>query len=224
MNHNIHHAGCGCMSMGLPRLSRRGAIGLGFGGILAAAFPALAASGSYEAMLVNCIDPRFTTFSQAYMASKGMKDKFSHFVIAGGPIGIVSPKFADWQKAFWDNLAITVQLHEIHKVVGLTHRDCGAAAVAFGEAARPEFRAYAAQIVANAKALAAAVAAEGIRLVSGGTDNHQVLCDLRTFDAELTGKVAQEALDAAGITCNRNTIPDDPRSPFVTFGRRDSTS
>jgi len=133
MNHNIHHAGCGCMSMGLPRLSRRGAIGLGFGGILAAAFPALAASGSYEAMLVNCIDPRFTTFSQAYMASKGMKDKFSHFVIAGGPIGIVSPKFADWQKAFWDNLAITVQLHEIKRVVGLTHRDCGAAAVAYGD-------------------------------------------------------------------------------------------
>ncbi len=99
-----------------------------------------------------------------------------------------------------------------------------AKAVAFGEAARPEFRAYAAQIVANAKALAAAVAAEGIRLVSGGTDNHQVLCDLRTFDAELTGKVAQEALDAAGITCNRNTIPDDPRSPFVTSGLRLGTA
>jgi len=93
-------------------------------------------------------------------------------------------------------------------------------AVAFAEAARPEFRRYAAQVVANAKALAAAVAAEGIRLVSGGTDNHQVLCDLRTFDAELTGKEAQEVLDRAGITCNRNTIPDDPRSPFVTSGLR----
>ena len=55
---------------------------------------------------------------------------------------------------------------------------------------------------------------------SGGTENHQVLVDLRTFDAELTGKVAQEALDRAGITCNRNTIPDDPRSPFVTSGLR----
>ena len=133
MNHNIHHAGCGCMSMGLPRLSRRGAIGLGFGGILAAAFPALAASGSYEAMLVNCIDPRFTTFSQAYMASKGMKDKFSHFVIAGGPIGIVSPKFADWHKAFWDNLAASIQLHNIKSVIVVNHRDCGAAKLAFGE-------------------------------------------------------------------------------------------
>jgi len=93
-------------------------------------------------------------------------------------------------------------------------------AVAFAEAARPEFRRYAAQVVANARALAGAVAAEGIRLVSGGTDNHQVLCDLRTFDAELTGKEAQEVLDRAGITCNRNTIPDDPRSPFVTSGLR----
>ncbi len=56
--------------------------------------------------------------------------------------------------------------------------------------------------------------------MSGGTENHQVLVDLRPFDAELTGKVAQEALDRAGITCNRNTIPDDPRSPFITSGLR----
>jgi len=93
-------------------------------------------------------------------------------------------------------------------------------AVAFAEASRPEFRTYAAQVVTNAKALAGAVAAEGIRLVSGGTENHQVLCDLRTFDPDLTGKEAQEVLDRAGITCNRNTIPDDPRSPFVTSGLR----
>jgi len=97
-------------------------------------------------------------------------------------------------------------------------------AVAFAEAARPEFRDYAAKVVANAQALAAAVGAEGIRLVSGGTENHQVLCDLRSFDAELTGKEAQEVLDRAGITCNRNTIPDDPRSPFVTSGLRLGTA
>jgi glycine hydroxymethyltransferase len=97
-------------------------------------------------------------------------------------------------------------------------------AVAFAEASRPEFRTYAAAIVANARALATAVAAEGIRLVSGGTENHQVLCDLRSFDAELTGKQAQEVLDRAGITCNRNTIPDDPRSPFVTSGLRLGTA
>jgi glycine hydroxymethyltransferase len=95
-----------------------------------------------------------------------------------------------------------------------------AKAVAFAEAARPEFRTYAAAVVTNAAALGSALAAEGFRLVSGGTDNHMVLIDLRTFDADLTGKEAQEVLDRAGITLNRNTIPDDPRSPFVTSGLR----
>jgi glycine hydroxymethyltransferase len=95
-----------------------------------------------------------------------------------------------------------------------------AKAVAFGEALQPSFRDYAAQIVANAAALAEAMTAEGFRMVSGGTDNHLILVDLRTFDPDLTGKVAQEALDEAGITCNKNTIPNDPRSPFVTSGLR----
>ena len=99
-----------------------------------------------------------------------------------------------------------------------------AKAVAFAEAARPEFGAYAHGVVANARALATALAAEGFRLVSGGTDNHLLLVDLRPFDAELTGKEAQEVLDRAGITCNRNTIPDDPRSPFVTSGLRLGTA
>jgi len=95
-----------------------------------------------------------------------------------------------------------------------------AKAVAFHEAAQPEFRDYAAQIVRNAQALAEALTGQGFRVVSGGTDNHLLLIDLRTFDAELTGKVAQEALDRAGITLNKNTIPGDPRSPFVTSGLR----
>jgi glycine hydroxymethyltransferase len=95
-----------------------------------------------------------------------------------------------------------------------------AKAVAFAEAAQPEFADYARQVVTNAAALGSALTDGGFRLVSGGTENHQVLVDLRTFDAELTGKVAQEVLDRAGITCNRNTIPDDPRSPFVTSGLR----
>jgi glycine hydroxymethyltransferase len=99
-----------------------------------------------------------------------------------------------------------------------------AKAVAFAEAAQPAFRSYAARVIANAAALADALAAEGFRLVSGGTDNHMLLVDLRPFDAELTGKVAQEVLDRAGITLNRNTIPDDPRSPFVTSGLRLGTA
>jgi glycine hydroxymethyltransferase len=99
-----------------------------------------------------------------------------------------------------------------------------AKAVAFAEAAQPEFRTYAAQVVANADALARALAGHGFRLVSGGTDNHMLLVDLRPFDAELTGKEAQEVLDRAGITCNRNTIPDDPRSAFQTSGLRLGTA
>lgn len=99
-----------------------------------------------------------------------------------------------------------------------------AKAVAFREAAEPEFRAYAEQIVANAQALAKSLAAHGFRLVSGGTDNHLLLVDLRSFDAELTGKEAQAACDFAGIVLNKNTIPDDPRSPFVTSGLRIGTS
>jgi glycine hydroxymethyltransferase len=99
-----------------------------------------------------------------------------------------------------------------------------AKAVAFWEASQPEFKQYAADVVANARALAQALAAEGFRMVSGGTDNHLMLVDLRSFDPELTGKAAQEALDRAGITCNKNQIPGDPRSPFVTSGLRLGTA
>ncbi len=99
-----------------------------------------------------------------------------------------------------------------------------AKAVAFAEAATAEFARYTAQVVANAAALAGALSGHGFRLVSGGTDNHLLLVDLRPFDAELTGKEAQEVLDRAGITCNRNTIPDDPRSPFLTSGLRLGTA
>ena len=95
-----------------------------------------------------------------------------------------------------------------------------AKAVAFREAAQPAFRDYAGRVLRNATSLAAALAGHGFRLVAGGTENHTVLIDLRAFDAELTGKVAQEVLDRAGITCNRNQIPDDPRPPFVTSGLR----
>ena len=99
-----------------------------------------------------------------------------------------------------------------------------AKAVAFREAAQPSFRQYASAVVANARALGEALAREGFRLVSGGTDNHLLLIDLRSFDESLTGKEAQEVLDRSGITLNRNTIPDDPRSPFVTSGLRLGTA
>jgi glycine hydroxymethyltransferase len=98
-----------------------------------------------------------------------------------------------------------------------------AKAVAFAEAATDEFRDYAAAIVRNSQALGAALAGQGFRLVSGGSDNHLNLVDLRTFDAELTGKEAQAACDQTAITLNKNTVPDDPRSPFVTSGLRIGT-
>ena len=96
-----------------------------------------------------------------------------------------------------------------------------AKAVAMKEASTPEFVEYQRQIVTNAKALAGALTDGGFRLVSGGTDNHLMLVDLR--DSELTGKLAQETLEQAGITANRNTVPFETRSPFVTSGVRIGT-
>ena len=93
-----------------------------------------------------------------------------------------------------------------------------AKAVAFGEALRPEFKVYARNVVANARALAATLKARGFDIVSGGTDNHLMLVDLRP--KRLTGKVSEKALDRAGITCNKNGIPFDPEKPIVTSGIR----
>ncbi|MCY4163811.1 MAG: serine hydroxymethyltransferase [bacterium] len=98
-----------------------------------------------------------------------------------------------------------------------------AKAVAFAEAATPEFADYAKKIVQNSADLGKGLAEAGFRLVSGGSDNHLLLLDLRSFDTELTGKQAQEVLDSAGITLNKNTVPDDERSPFVTSGLRIGT-
>ena len=96
-------------------------------------------------------------------------------------------------------------------------------AVAFFEAATPAFKEYAQQILLNADALADALVQQGFRLVSGGTDSHLMVVDLRPFDADLTGKEAQSVLDEGGITLNKNNVPDDPRSPFVTSGVRIGT-
>jgi glycine hydroxymethyltransferase len=99
-----------------------------------------------------------------------------------------------------------------------------AKAVGFHEALDPAFKTYTKRIVENAKALASALTERGFRLVSGGTDNHLLLVDLRTFDADLTGKAAQENLDIGGVTLNRNSIPNDSRSPFITSGIRMGTA
>ncbi len=96
-----------------------------------------------------------------------------------------------------------------------------AKAVAFGEALKPEFKAYQEQVVKNAKALAKALEKQGFKLLTGGTDNHLMLLDLTNLD--VSGKELQKRCDEVYITLNKNTIPNDPRSPFVTSGVRIGT-
>jgi glycine hydroxymethyltransferase len=98
-----------------------------------------------------------------------------------------------------------------------------AKAVAFLEALRPDFALYSAQTIANAKALGEGLSGHGFGLVSGGTDNHLLLVDLRRSHEDLTGRDAEAALEAAGITVNKNTVPGETRSPFVTSGLRIGT-
>src|SRR6185436_14324051 len=98
-----------------------------------------------------------------------------------------------------------------------------AKAIAFREAAQPWFATYSQQIVHNAQTLAEGLAGHGLRLVSGGTDNHLMLVDMRSFDEDLSGKKARLALDRSGISLNENTVPDDPRPPYITSGLRIGT-
>jgi carbonic anhydrase len=116
------------------RFDRRRFLQLGAGAGLLAAFPSIAfgASGNYEAMLVTCIDPRFPQPTINYMKSRKMIGKYSQFTFAGASIGVVAPAFKTWAPAFWDNLAASMQLHNIPKVIAVNHRDCGAAKIAYG--------------------------------------------------------------------------------------------
>ena len=95
-----------------------------------------------------------------------------------------------------------------------------AKAVCFGECFKPEFKEYSAQIVSNSQAFATAMVERGYKIISDGTDNHLMLIDLRAKFPELTGKVAQAKLDLANITCNKNAVPFETRSPFQASGVR----
>ena len=106
---------------------------------------------------------------------------------------------------------------------GAINSQIAAKALCFELARRPEFETYARQIIRNASVLASTIADEGSRIISGGTDNHMFMMDLRSLDDELTGKEAATLLDDRGITLNRNAIPFDPRSPFITSGLRIGT-
>jgi carbonic anhydrase len=128
--------GCACCTGLSAPLGRRGLLrGAGAAVALLTLAPrlTLAAEGNYEAMILACIDPRFQEPVFTYAQKNGLVGKYSQFVIAGAAVGVVAPKFADWHKAFWDNLAATVQLHNIKKVIAIDHRDCGAVKIAYGD-------------------------------------------------------------------------------------------
>jgi carbonic anhydrase len=116
------------------RFDRRRFLHLTAGAGLLAVFPSLAfgAEGNYDAMLLTCIDPRMPEPTINYMKSRNMIGKYSQFTFAGAAIGVVAPAFKDWEKTFWDNLAASIQLHHIPKVIAMDHRDCGAAKIAYG--------------------------------------------------------------------------------------------
>ena len=101
---------------------------------------ARAASGKYEAMILGCIDPRMQEPVRDFAVRHGLIGQYSQFTIAGAAIGVVAPAFAEWRKAFWDNLATSIKLHAIETVIAIDHHDCGAAKIAYGDAsiATPE--------------------------------------------------------------------------------------
>ena len=135
----------------------------------------------------------------------------THKTLRGPRGGMILCKDAEFGKQFNKAIFPGIQGGPLMHVIA-------AKAVALGEALRPEFKEYAAQTIKNAKALAETLQQDGFRIVSGGTDNHLMLVDLTSKD--ITGKEAQNVLDEVNITSNRNTIPFEPRSPFVTSGIR----
>jgi hypothetical protein len=138
MTTDIHHpTGCACCGELLrTRFDRRRFLHLSAGAGLIAAFPSLAfgAEGNYDAMLLTCIDPRMPEPTIKYMEGRHMAGQYSQFSIAGASIGVVAPVFKDWAPAFWGNLASSIELHHIPKVIAMNHRDCGAAKIAYGAA------------------------------------------------------------------------------------------
>jgi carbonic anhydrase len=131
----VHAGNCACCAdMLRTRFDRRRFLHVAAGAGLIVALPSLAfaAEGNYEAMLLTCIDPRFPEPTIKYMEGRKMVGKYSQFTFAGASIGVVAPAFKTWAPAFWDNLAASIQLHNIPKVIAMNHRDCGAAKIAYG--------------------------------------------------------------------------------------------
>ncbi len=134
-NDLIHSTSCTCCGdMLRARFDRRRFLQMSAGAGLAAAMPSFAfgATGNYEAMLLTCIDPRFPKPTINYMQKRHLVGRYSQFTFAGASIGVVAPAFKSWEPAFWENLAASMQLHHIPKVIAMNHRDCGAAKIAYG--------------------------------------------------------------------------------------------
>ena len=131
--HRLGSCAC-CADLLAGRFDRRHVLRAAGGiGLFAALQPFMAlAQGSYEAMVLSCIDPRLQVPVTAYLTGRGLTGKYSHFVIAGAAIGVVAEPFKDWHKTFWDNLAASIELHKIKSVIAINHRDCGAAEIAYG--------------------------------------------------------------------------------------------
>ena len=103
--------------------------------MIARAGPVWAADGKYEAMILACIDPRMHEPVRGFAVTRGLIGEYSQFTIAGAAIGVVDPAFATWHETFWGNLAASIRMHQIETVIAIDHRDCGAAKMAYGDAA-----------------------------------------------------------------------------------------
>jgi len=135
----------------------------------------------------------------------------THKTLRGPRGGLIMTRDADLGKKFDKSVFPGTQGGPLEHVIA-------GKAVAFGEALKPEFKAYSAQVIENARALAGQLQKRGFKIVSGGTDNHLMLVDLRSIG--MTGKQADQAVSQVNITANKNTVPFDPESPFVTSGLR----
>lgn len=123
-----------------PQMSRRamfGAVALGAGvSLMTALKPTVAkAAGHTEALLLTCMDYRLANEVEAYMSSRGLRDKYDHVILAGASLGAVTDKFPAFNETFWSHLDLAIQLHQVHRVIVLDHRDCGAYKMVLGEAA-----------------------------------------------------------------------------------------
>jgi carbonic anhydrase len=111
---------------------------VGIGGLAAVVDAALPfrcvfAAGQAEALLLSCMDYRLVDATARYMAARGLKDKYDHVILAGASLGATTAKYPDWNKTFWEHLEAAIQLHGIHKVIVVDHRDCGAYKLTLGE-------------------------------------------------------------------------------------------